>query len=338
MHDVSAGQGRAVELTRLGAARGNDTARGIGTRMESTILAERAAHFLESGPADPVALISHVCNLPGAPLIVAEHMAQAIFAGRPEFVRDDVGRWLLHAPAPAYTVDIDMSDVDFDTALARARRPDPDVLSGLSYVVVDVETTGTRHYAGDRITEIAAVVVRDGRVTDVFETLVNPQRSIPPFVTQLTNITWDMVKDAPRFRDIGDRVIQSLEGRVFVAHNAGFDWRFVTAEVQRATGRHLEGPRLCTVRLARKLLSHLRSRSLGSLSNYYGIENSARHRAAGDAIATAHVLSRLLADAQGRGCECWDDLQKLVNARGGKQRRQRRPPASPHSTANDTSA
>src|SRR5688500_7655650 len=156
--------------------------------MESTILAERAAHFLESGPADPVALISHVCNLPGAPLIVAEHMAQAIFAGRPEFVRDDAGRWLLHAPAPAYSVEIDMSDVDFATARARARRPGPAALTALPSAVANGAPAGTGDDAGARPPEAAAVVVRAGSVAAVFARLVTPQRSIPPVVRKLTNI------------------------------------------------------------------------------------------------------------------------------------------------------
>jgi len=327
-----------VELTRIGSAGAHETPRGIGTRMESTVLAERAANFLGGGPADPVSLISYVCNLPGAPLIVAEHMAQAIFAGRPEFVRDDVGRWLLSAPVPAYSDAIDMSDVDFDRALALARRPDPDVLSRLSYVVVDVETTGTRHYAGDRITEIAAVVVRDGRLTDVFETLVNPQRPIPAFVTQLTNITWRMVKDAPTFRTVEPQLLDVMAGHVFVGHNANFDWRFISSEVRRASGRELIGRRLCTVKLARRLLPQLPRRSLDYVAGYYGVEISARHRAAGDAIATAHCLLRLLADAADRGCLTWSDLDFMIGFRARARRARRRRSALPGPVARDTTA
>jgi DNA polymerase-3 subunit epsilon len=326
-----------VELTRLGNGR-HENARGIGTRMESTVLAERAAHFLQGGPADPVSLISHVCNLPGAPLIVAEHMAQAIFAGRSEFVRDAAGRWLLSAPAPDYSALVDMSDVDFDTALALARRPDPDVLSGLSYVVVDVETTGTRHYAGDRITEIAAVVVRDGRVTEVFETLVNPQRSIPTFVTQLTNITWEMVKDAPTFRKVESQLLDVMQGHVFVAHNANFDWRFISSEVRRASGSELIGRRLCTVKLARRLLPQLPRRSLDYVAAYYGVEISARHRAGGDAIATAHCLLRLLSDAADRGCLTWSDLDFMIGFRARMRRARRRRSALPSPVNKDTTA
>jgi len=211
------------------------------------------------------------------------------------------------------------------------------LLASLSYVVVDVETTGARAWSGDRITEIAAVVVRDGEVREVFETLVNPQRSIPPMISALTNITWSMVKDAPVFRDVCDRVLAAMSGNIFVAHNAGFDWRFVTAEVSRASGQRLAGRQLCTVRLARKLLPHLRSRSLDHVAAHYGVHITARHRAAGDAVATAHVLLGLLRDARERGCESWPALQELVTRR--KQRvRRGRPSAMPRSVDRDCGA
>src|SRR5690606_35268575 len=121
-----------------------------------------------------------------------------------------------------------------------------------------------------------------------------PQRAIPPMITALTNITWDMVRHAPRFGEICDRLVPMLDGKVFVAHNAEFDWRFVTTEITRATGQRLEGERLCTVRLARSLLPELRSRRLDALAHYYGITIEGRHRVGGDARATAKVLVRLL--------------------------------------------
>ena len=344
-------------------------AEGVFSRPDDTVLTDRAFGFLKSGPADASTLISHVCNLPGAPKLVAEHIAAALFAGRREFVKDVDGRWLLagsvtsaqtaslistvgipelsspvavrsrtvQEQAKPYTLNPKPFDTDARPHAATIQ-PTVDLLRAMSYVVVDTETTGGSPWFGHRITEYAAVTVENGEITNVYETLVNPERPIPPWVTRLTRITMDMVRDAPRFRDVGRRVVESLEGKVFVAHNATFDWRFITEEVRRATGQQLEGPRLCTVRLARKLLSHLPSRSLGSLANYYGIENKARHRAAGDAIATAHVLLRLLHEARGRGCESWDDLQRLVNARKKGKRRRRRPPASPQSTTYDTSA
>src|SRR5581483_4036251 len=98
-----------------------------------------------------------------------------------------------------------------------------------------------------------------------------------------------------------------LEGSVFVAHNAGFDWRFLSAEIQRATRRPLQGRQLCTVRLARRMLPQVRRRNLDALCYHYGIDNAARHRAGGDALATAQILVRLLDAARDRGCHTLDD-------------------------------
>lgn len=291
---------------------------------EDTFLTTRAHDFLAAGPADAVSLIAHVCQLPGPPRVVAEHMAEALFAGQRAFARDGEGRWCLAAQLRPD-----------EPPAAAAPRPS---LTSLDYVVVDVETTGTRAWGADRITEVAAVVVRQGRVVERFETLVNPQRPIPPMITALTNISWAMVRDAPTFREVCDDLLRVLEGRVFVAHNASFDWAFVSAEVQRATGQRLEGDQLCTVRLARKLLPELRSRRLDSVAHHYGVEIEARHRAGGDALATAHVLLRLLESARCHDCETWDDLQRLLAAGTGRAKRYRRPPAMPRPVDKDTTA
>jgi DNA polymerase III epsilon subunit family exonuclease len=157
-------------------------------------------------------------------------------------------------------------------------------LTDLEYVVVDVETTGGSALRGHRVTEIAAVRVRGtGEVAGEFATLVNPERRIPPFVTRLTRITDGMVRHAPRFDEIAADVQALLRGRVFVAHNARFDWAFLDAELSRARGLCPPRPLLCTVRLARRLVPEISSRSLDALCYYFGIENEARHRAYGDA-------------------------------------------------------
>jgi DNA polymerase-3 subunit epsilon len=298
---------------------------GIQTRPETTLLTEKAAKYLANGPADVVDLIGHICNLPAAPRIVAEHMAQAMFSGRPEFVQDPLGRWSIVEVSTPSTRAGDISS-PVRARSGRRKRTSPAVppqpLSGLTWVVVDVETTGgpPPHH---RITEIAAVIVRNGEIQEVFETLVNPERSIPPFVSRLTNITWDMVKDAPKFSAIVPDLLEKLEGNVFVAHNAQFDWSFLSHEIQRASGARISGNQLCTVRLARRLLPHLPKRSLDYVANYFGIEISGRHRAAGDAIATAHCLVRLLREAENRGCTTWDDLDRLLRYRASRKKKRR---------------
>jgi DNA polymerase-3 subunit epsilon len=301
---------------------------GVSSRAEQTLLAERAADYLKAGPADSRSLIASVCQLSALPAAVAEHMAVTLLRDHPRFARTPDGGWRLSEPAaPAWRV---------------AALEEEPLLSSLSFVVVDVETTGGRPEGGDRITEIAAVTVRDGRVVDVFETLVNPERSIPPFITRLTNISWEMVRDKAPFRDVCADLLRVLDGHVFVAHNASFDWRFVSAEVARSSGRELTGRRLCTVRLARRLLPQLRSRSLDWVARHYGVEIPAgmRHRAAGDALATAHCLLRLLEDARGHGCDRWSELERFLASGGAvaKRRRGRRPPAMPQPVDRDTTA
>jgi DNA polymerase-3 subunit epsilon len=326
-----------MDLTRI---------RGVYAEPEDTLLTSRAADYLAAGPADVVDLIGHVCSLPGAPRIVAEHMAQAMFSGRAEFVKNPDGRWtIVHVPVQPYT-----SFDEFAAArgvargskgkgrprIADGRRSDP--LKELSYVVVDVETTGGQSYLHDRITEIACVVVRNGEIVELFETLVNPKRSISPFVTRLTNITAAMVEHAPTFDRIAPDVMRVLQGHVFVAHNANFDWRFITSELSRASGHKLRGRRLCTVKLARKVVPQLPRRSLDHLARYYGVEITNRHRAGGDALATARCLIRMLSDLSKRGCATWDDLDELLARPAGRRRKRRSLLALPTSVTHDTTA
>lgn len=204
---------------------------------------------------------------------------------------------------------------------------DDAALHELEYVIVDVETTGGGWTRGHRITEVAAVRVRaDGTVVDEFRTLVNPGRPIPSFITALTNITWDMVRDAPHFVDVAPHVARMLEGAVFVAHNATFDWNFVGAELDRA-GLPLRGRMLCTVRMARRLVPEISSRSLDSLTHFFDIPVEARHRAWGDAAATAELFRRLMARLEEQEVTRWSELQALLKRR--PKRRKRR--ANPHS-------
>jgi DNA polymerase-3 subunit epsilon len=319
-----------------------DLTRGVYSEPEDTLLTSRALDYLSAGPADVVELIGHICSLPGAPRIVAEHMAHAMFSGRREFVQANDGRWMLADVDPEPYATDRVTRIQSALPIGKRGRitssaQSAELLSGLSYVVVDTETTGGSAWSRDRITEIAAVVVRNGEIVELFETLVNPQRSIPYFVTKLTNITWDMVKDAPTFDRIARDVMRVLEGNVFVAHNAMFDWRFVSAELSRSTGRQLRGRRLCTVKIAAKALPQLSRRSLDHVSRYYGVENHARHRAGGDALATAKCLIRMMSDLSDRGCATWGDLETLLRVPPGR-RKKRRASGLPTPVLRDTTA
>lgn len=185
-------------------------------------------------------------------------------------------------------------------------------LRDLKYAVVDTETTGGGVHRGDRVMEVAIVHIDDGRASMAVDLLIDPQRAIPPFVSRLTRIDRDMVSEAPTFGDVADIVHAALDDRVFVAQNVRFDWRFLSMELNRATGCPLRGRKLCTVKLARKLLTHLRRRSLDALSWHYEIPIIGRHRAGGDARATAQILLRMLADARRLDVDTWDQLQTFI--------------------------
>lgn len=160
------------------------------------------------------------------------------------------------------------------------------------YAIVDIETTGG-YAANHRITEIA-IYHHDGiQITETFHTLVNPGRNIPYYISGLTGITSEMVLSAPTFDQLAHQIHQKLEGKIFVAHNAHFDYSFLKKELEQA-GINWQAKKLCTVRLSRKIIPGLRSYSLGSLAESLGIPIPGRHRAGGDAAATVKIFDQLL--------------------------------------------
>ena len=185
-------------------------------------------------------------------------------------------------------------------------------LRELAFAVVDVEATGSRVNGGDRVMEIGIVHVQGATCETAIDTLVNPQRPVSPFVTRLTGLSWNHLHEAPTFADIAERVRDALAGRLFVAHNSRFDFRFLSSEFRRLTGKGLTGPHLCTVKLARKLLTHLPRRNLDALAFHYEVPIIGRHRAGGDARATAQILTRMLADARRRDVYTWGELTALL--------------------------
>lgn len=168
----------------------------------------------------------------------------------------------------------------------------------MEYAIVDIETTGG--YASDNsITEIAIRIFNGAEVIDSFGTLIKPGHNIPLYITALTGIDEDMVCDSPAFEQVADKVYSLLEGRVFVAHNVNFDYSFLKLHLEEA-GYKYAAPRLCTVRMARKLKPGLGSYSLGNLCDSLGIAIENRHRAGGDVDATVTLFSKLLAwDTEG---------------------------------------
>ncbi|HEU4569195.1 MAG TPA: 3'-5' exonuclease [Gemmatimonadales bacterium] len=252
-------------------------------------LVDRALEYLAAGPRSAAELARDVLGLPAANAVIADRLAAALLGADPRVRKLDDGRW---------------------AAVAAASASPP--LEEVAFAVLDVETTGTRPSDGDRVTDVAVVLVQGTRCELVYESLVNPGMHIPPWITAMTGISDALVADAPPFERIADDLLQVLAGRVFTAHNARFDWGFIDAEVKRTRGLALVGTRMCTVRLARALLPELPSRGLDALQAHFGIPNQARHRARGDALATAELLGRLLEMASERNCRTLADVEAMI--------------------------
>lgn len=159
------------------------------------------------------------------------------------------------------------------------------------YVVVDIETTGSDP-ARHRVTEVGAVRVRGGRIIAEWSSLVNPERRIPAFISDLTGITDAMVAKAPRFAEVASELHDFIGGAVFVAHRARFDHGFLKTEFERC-GISFGGPVLCTVVESRRHFPGLPSHGLATLSKHFGISLDSHHRALCDARATAEIFLRI---------------------------------------------
>jgi DNA polymerase III epsilon subunit family exonuclease len=174
-------------------------------------------------------------------------------------------------------------------------------LSDAGFVVFDLETTGAKT-PPCRVTEIGAYKVQGGKIVGEFHTLVNPEMPIPFFITLLTGISDEMVRKAPKFAEVGDEFLKFIGDSILVAHNAGFDMRFLNHEVHRLYEDYRVGnPSLCTVQLSRKLLPDVDNHKLKTLAEYFSVELVNHHRANADALATAKIFINLLSDLQARG-------------------------------------
>jgi DNA polymerase-3 subunit epsilon len=164
------------------------------------------------------------------------------------------------------------------------------------YAIVDIETTGG-HASSHGITEIA-IILHNGMVEEGrYNTLVNPGMPVPRHITALTGISNAMLADAPRFSEVAGNIARLLEGRIFIAHNVNFDYSFIRHHLAGA-GIDFQARKLCTVRMARKIFPGLPRYSLGNLCRTFQISIRDRHRAMGDAEATATLFTHLLANDQ----------------------------------------
>ncbi len=174
----------------------------------------------------------------------------------------------------------------------------------MHYVIVDIETTGGNPKSS-KITEIAMFKHDGNEIIDQYETLVNPEMPIPEFIVSLTGISDQMVANAPKFHEVAKQIVEFTEDCVFVAHNVSFDYGVIRHEF-RKLGFDFRRKNLCTVVASRKLLPGFDSYSLGKLTRNLGIELIGRHRAGGDAFATAKLFSLLIQKSE-------EKLTALIN-------------------------
>lgn len=159
------------------------------------------------------------------------------------------------------------------------------------YAIVDIETTGG-NASESGITEIAIILLNGTVIENSFQSLINPERPIPKSITALTGINDYMVADAPTFPEIAPQILALLQDRIFIAHNVNFDYSFIVHHLRQA-GFIWQAKKLCTVRYARKVIPGYPSYSLGKICTAIGISIENRHRAMGDAIATAQLFNHL---------------------------------------------
>ena len=160
------------------------------------------------------------------------------------------------------------------------------------FAVIDLETTGGNHNS-ERIIEIG-IVLHDGKhKIGEYTSLINPEKEISGFISTFTGITNAMVKNAPRFAEVADTILELVEGKIIVAHNARFDYNFIKSEFRRLNIPFTK-KNMCTVTLSRKIFPSYKSHSLGNICKDLGIAVDNRHRAFGDAAATALLLEKLI--------------------------------------------
>jgi DNA polymerase-3 subunit epsilon len=192
-----------------------------------------------------------------------------------------------------------------DAMEAEAKAGQP--LTAVDFTVLDLETTGGAP-PEHRVTEIAAYRISGLQIGAEFNQLVNPERDIPPFITNLTGISQEMVSDMPACAEVLPELLEFIGDSVIVAHHSQFDRRFLDNELQLAGHAPLRNADLCTNRLARRMLPWLPSKGLGNLALFFGIGITDRHRAAADALATSKLLLLLFEYLATRGISTIEEV------------------------------
>ncbi len=248
---------------------------------------EKVRGFLEARPAGagPHEIVGLLLSGAGSDPDLGARVVRALLDADPNFVFEpETGLWSLKK-----------------TSYLRVP------LDEARFTVVDLETTGGCAGPGT-IIEIGAFRMIGQRMTESFQTLVRPHRPIPRFVTRLTSITNEMVREAPSIEEALPGFRDFLGDSVLVAHNAAFDFSFLDFEFRRIFGLGLTNPVLCTLRMARGLMPSLKRRRLDALAEHFGLSTEGRHRGLGDARMAAEILSIFLDMSRQTGISRLDRL------------------------------
>jgi len=163
----------------------------------------------------------------------------------------------------------------------------------MNYTILDIETTWLSKYK-HKITEIAAIKFDWENILWEFQTLINPERNIPTEITKLTWITNDMVSNAPKFFEIVPNFLNFIQDDIIVAHNANFDYWFISENIYANTWSWIQNQYICTRKLANRLIPELPKKNLWTLCEYFWLKNERAHRAMWDTKVTVEIFKYLL--------------------------------------------
>lgn len=256
---------------------------------------------------------------------------QLLFRHEAPLTQSQITKFLgLRKPAPAFEAMAEdrrfvaVEPNSWQAAPLSELLPPDQPLEEVTFVITDIETTGSIR-GSDRIIDLAAIKVKNGQEVGRFEELVNPQKKISRHIVRLTGITNEDVAEAPLIEEIMPKFVEFVDGHMFVAHNAPFDFYFINAESERLGLGRLKLPLpICTFAVARRLLPELRACGVTGLSKHFNYEVDDRHRAMPDVLATQFFLDQFLKDLKEQGVETLYQLVQFQKDRLSKEQVQKR--------------
>ena len=178
-----------------------------------------------------------------------------------------------------------------------------------TYCVLDLETTGFSAVT-EKITEVGIMKIKNGEILDEFSCFVNPEKHIPQRVTEVTNITDEMVQDAETIEKVFPKILEFIKGSVLVAHNAPFDIGFLKQNAKRL-GYNFDYTYIDTLSLAKDLFPDYKKYKLGKIADNLGIKVEVAHRALDDVDTTVKVFNVMMQMLKDRGAVKVDDIDKV---------------------------